>query len=124
MELVLVVVILGIIAGFVIPNFETTIERAHSNDAKANLRAIHSANRIYYAEKNSYWPETAGSYNLAAINSALRLSIYANGMGYTCAPGITLGTTYQCDAERNDWALRITEAYPTTAITCIAGTCP
>ncbi len=121
-ELITVLVILGIIAGFAIPNYNTAIERSHRRDADIQLRAIHVANQIYRAQNGNY---LAGTFDLAAINNTLGLNIISNGMDYQCSGD---GTTYSCTATHNAWTLGVTEqALSDTAPLnpdCTTGTCP
>lgn len=100
MELMTVVVIVGIIASFAIPNYQRTIERAHQRDADTNLMSIHAANQIYRAENSVFWPGMAnpGNQNLAQINQNLRLSIIGNGMTYLCSSATN--NDFTCTATR------------------------
>lgn len=54
LELLLVVVIVGILAAMALPNFARAAERARIKDAQAVLSAIHSAERVYFLDQNSY----------------------------------------------------------------------
>ena len=104
-ELIVVVIIIGIIASFAIPNYGRTIERAHWRDAETNLLAIHAADRIYFSENGQYWPHGLPGA-LADINHDLRLSIIPNGMTYSCT-NVT-PTDYTCTATRNPPAASFT----------------
>ena len=53
-ELMIVVALIGILAAIAIPNFLTYQARAKQSEAKMNLAAIHTAEVIYFAEKNAY----------------------------------------------------------------------
>ena len=97
MEIITVVVIIGIMATFAIPNYTISIERAHRKDATQNLIAVHTANEIYQANEGSYWPTSGGWNDLAAINTNLRLSIIDNGSEYRCRK---TGPNYNCQACR------------------------
>ena len=98
MELMTVVVIIGIMASFAIPNYTRSVERAHRRDATANLISLHAANQILRSETNDYWPSGPGWFDLAQINTALRLAIVANGLEYQCRD---LGAvSYECQACR------------------------
>ena len=122
-ELIVVVLIIGIMAGFAIPNYGRAVERAHRRDAETNLLAIHAANRIYFSEHDNYWPD-GGAGALADINQNLRLSIIPNGMTYNCT-NVT-ANDYTCTATRNppatSFTITITQAQPPNP-TC-SGTCP
>ena len=128
-ELITVVIIIGVIAAFAIPSYQTAIERTHRRDAETNLMAIHADNKIYFSDKSVYWPDPVVNdppgVLLAGINSALKLSIIANGMDYKCSN--TAANNFTCTAVRQSpapvFTLTITQAFPSTAISC-TGTCP
>jgi len=48
-ELIVVMVIIGIMAGFGIPNFTKSINRSRARDAILNLNVIHSSDVLYHA---------------------------------------------------------------------------
>ena len=98
-ELMLVIVIMGIIAGFTVPNYGRAVGRAYMRDGRNNLIIIKEANQINRAQQGVYWPATAVVQNLAAINTNLRLNILANGSTYTCV-GVAGGATFTCTALR------------------------
>ena len=114
MEIMAVVIIVGILSSFAIPNYTRAIERAHRRDATANLTSIHSANQIFRSERGEFWPTVGGPQDLTAINTGLRLAIISNGMTYQCqrfAVGVPPGQ-YTCTAARDTGAytLSVTEA--------------
>jgi prepilin-type N-terminal cleavage/methylation domain-containing protein len=121
-ELIIVVVLIGMMAMFVIPNFSKAVNKSYAKAAYNNLLIIYSAEKLYYNNgNNNYLPSTATTWNLTQINTGLNLSIIANGITYTCTG--TNGTTFSCDAAYGStFTLRITQAGPTTS--CAAGTCP
>jgi len=80
MEVMTVVIIVGVIAVFAIPNFSKT---------------IHAAQDIYRAQTGAYWSPGV-TYDVTAINSNLGLSIMENGMQYTCYDDLSGG--YFCFA--------------------------
>src|SRR6476661_2572888 len=53
-ELMIVVAIIGILAAIAIPNFIRFQARAKQSEAKANLKAVFTAQRAYYQEKDRY----------------------------------------------------------------------
>jgi len=80
-ELIIVIILIGIIAGFAVPNYGKAIRKAHERDAIIQLTAIHAANLMYQAQQRTFLPQGAGDLN--AINTGLNLNIIANGMTYT-----------------------------------------
>jgi type IV pilus assembly protein PilA len=55
-ELMIVVAIIGILAAIAIPNFIKFQARSKQSEAKSNLKAIYTAERSYYQEKDTYSP--------------------------------------------------------------------
>jgi len=124
MEIMIVVIIVGIIAAFAIPNYSRSVSQSHLQDAMMQLSAIRSANQVYYARTSRYWPATAAN-NVAAINSFLSLNIIENAMTYSCT-GIASGATFNCTATPVGSAYTVTvtqNVLSSTNPTC-GGTCP
>lgn len=124
MEVMTVVIIVGVIAVFAIPNFSKTMTQSHEQDTMTQMTALHAANEIYRAQNGGYWPPDASTYNLAAINSALGLSILSNGMNYGCV-GNT-GAGYTCTANRpsGDLIVVVTEAALSATNPQVTSSCP
>lgn len=53
-ELMVVITIMGIMATMCLPTFQKAIEQSRTDIAAANLRAIWSAERLYWLEYHSY----------------------------------------------------------------------
>ena len=125
MEIMIVVIIVGIIAAFAIPNYSRSVSQSHLQDAMMQLSAIRSANQVYYARTSKYWPATAAANNVTAINSFLSLNIIENAMTYSCT-GIASGATFNCTATPVGSAYTVTvtqNVLSSTNPTC-GGTCP
>ena len=54
MEVMIVVVIIGILAALAYPNLEKYLKRARQTEAKTNLSAIYTAQKIYFILHQSY----------------------------------------------------------------------
>ena len=54
MEVMIVVVIIGILAALAYPNLEKYLKRARQTEAKTNLSAIYTAQKIYFTLHKSY----------------------------------------------------------------------
>ena len=110
-ELLIVVIVIGLIAGFAIPNYQKSVERAHRRDAETNLMAMHAANSSYRAEFGFFWPGDVGVFHLIGdINNTivlggLGMAIIENGFTYHCF-GFA-GGGYQCDAQRGGYTVSI-----------------
>lgn len=79
-ELLVVVILIGIIAAFALPNYQKAILKAHERDAVVQLTVIHAALKIYEAQTNTY--PTDSTLDLTGINDRLGLNVIANGMEY------------------------------------------
>ena len=53
-ELIIVVIILGILAGIAIPGYRKTAEKGFRDEAKVILQAIYTAERTYRLHHNTY----------------------------------------------------------------------
>lgn len=53
-ELMIVVAIIGILAAIAIPNFAKFQARSKQSEAKSNLKALYTAERSYFQEKDNY----------------------------------------------------------------------
>ena len=125
MEILVVVIIVGIIAGFAIPNYGKSVEQGYLQDAMIQLSAIRSANQLYYAKTSTYWPPTSDRY-VSAINTSLSLNIIENGLAYECDPGGVVNQTFTCTATRTGGAFTVTvdEAPLSTTNPDCSGSCP
>ena len=54
MEVMIVVVIIGILTALAYPNLEKYLKRARQTEAKTNLSAIYTAQKIYFTLNQSY----------------------------------------------------------------------
>jgi prepilin-type N-terminal cleavage/methylation domain-containing protein len=84
LELTVVVVIIGILVSFAVPQFAVTKERALDKEAKAVILLIQAAERTYRMEEGTYYPNPAAAIsnsnaaNTKDINDLLRTSIPVN----------------------------------------------
>ncbi len=91
-EIFLVIVILGVLACFAVPNYILGLSRTYARNAVDNLVSIQSAQLIYIQANGSYYESSYQSNNPAVddsptLNSRLNLNITPNG-----------GTKYYCDS--------------------------
>ncbi len=74
LELIITVIIITVMGAIAIPAFRVTQERALDNEAKANVKLIQAAQKIYSVEYGGYF---AQSTNLG-INTNFRVSVPAS----------------------------------------------
>lgn len=82
MEIMVVIIIIGIIATLGLPQFAKTKESTLDKEAKANLRLIQAAEKIYHLEHNEYYPDTGSVDNNTNINDNLKLSLTTQNWTY------------------------------------------
>jgi prepilin-type N-terminal cleavage/methylation domain-containing protein len=109
-ELMIVIVLIGVIAGFALPNFSKAVLKAQARDAMSQLEGLYAANKIYRAQNNTFWVATAGS--AAAINAGpLNLNIVpSTGVNYTYTG---VAATFRADAVRggaSPFTIRISQS--------------
>lgn len=70
-ELMVAVAILGVIIAFAEPSFRRTIEQSRADIAVANLRAIWTAQRLYWLENRTYAESLSELESLDLLDSTL-----------------------------------------------------
>lgn len=85
MELIIVTVILGIIAGFAIPGYQKATARQQVKRLILTANLVAGAQEIYKARNGRYWCDaSAACSNPSNINAALGITIAAeSGVTYT-----------------------------------------
>lgn len=96
MELMIVIVILGVLASFAIPNYIRTRQQALVKEAVASLRLMAAAEEIYRMENNTYAACTTGT---ALCNTNLRLRLPTLGNWAYTVNGVT-ATTFTARATK------------------------
>lgn len=125
-EILVVIVIIGILVALALSSFGVTKERAMDKEAKANLRLIQAAEKIYKLEMAYYYPPGTSTSDVGSINANLKLRLPA--------PPKTISWNYNVDAAgeqikatRNKTGGRdFTISFTTDTITCTpnSDTCP
>lgn len=110
LELMVVVIIIGVIAAFAIPNYNKSIQKAHERDMLTQLTSIHAANLLYRSYDGKYWNTGGVAQSMAQINSTLSINIIANS-GTTYNYNSANGSSYTATATWNIiYTLQVTEA--------------
>jgi type IV pilus assembly protein PilA len=89
-ELMIVVAIIGILAAIAIPNFVRFQARSKQSEAKTNLKALFTAQKAYYGEKDGYLSD--GSIIGWAPEQGNRYRYDIGGTGSWSRPGTTTGS--------------------------------
>jgi prepilin-type N-terminal cleavage/methylation domain-containing protein len=132
MEIMIVVVILGAIMSYAMPNYTRTVERTYVSDAMMQLTALYSANQIYKIRNGTYWPLTNGQ-DISQINSSLSLNIIpslvmtyncdGNGVLFTCTATRTGGGAYAVTVDQGNLKTTVPPDSINDNPRC-TGTCP
>jgi len=120
-ELIIVCVIIGILASIGVPTFQKARERVLDNEAKANLKLIIAAEKIYRMENATYY----GSANVNNLNTNLRLALPTAGKWTYIANGTVSNACAQAQRNGNDsrfWSM--TNAQEEPVLSACAATTP
>ncbi len=115
-EIIIVVIIIGILVTFAMPQFAKTRERAFDNEAKANLRLMQAAEKIYKMEIGGYY---GPSNVIAAINTNLKLSLPATSKWNYSVAASGDASAVRTTGDRT-WSLGIAADDPG----CVGAGCP
>ena len=126
-EIIVLIIILGIIAGFTIPNYRKSVEAEFERTARFQLENIYKAEQIYRAKAKDYWPDDPSAVgtdqDITAINDALFLNITEEGMTYICHRDAS--DHIKCTATRDGTTFQLGICVDIDdTICCDAGTCP
>lgn len=96
MEILIVIIIIGVIIAFGIPQYENAIRAARQKSVNLCLTLIQDAQSLYFDDNGFYFPDPSGlaQPGLLPINSNLGLNITGDIIYFTCAPSGM--TDFQC----------------------------
>ncbi|MCK5014525.1 MAG: prepilin-type N-terminal cleavage/methylation domain-containing protein [Candidatus Omnitrophica bacterium] len=119
-ELMVVVVVIGLVASFAVPNYTKTLNRARERDAVGNLEFIREAVRLYIVREGVVAPPAFA--NIGAINTTLKINIFEQeGNTYSC----TVANIYTCLATNTaGWQIRFRLDTNDGKVDCSIGPCP
>ena len=100
LELIVVIIIIGILAAFAIPNFYKAIETTKVREAISSLKQIKAGEVIYYNEEYTYWPRGSAESNVAIINRRLRLFLDTGELNWDYYVNATARTSFTATAKR------------------------
>ena len=128
-ELIVVIIIIGILVTLALPQFSRTKESALGKEARANLKLIAAAEKIYRMEIGGYYPIPAASQSvISEINDHLKLSATEANWDYSVTSTGTPPSTFTVYGDRLgsggylDCQYSINQAQDEPVIA--AGTCP
>jgi len=101
-EVLIVVIIIGILAAIGIPQFADSIEKAKGGEARAGLGHIQTAEKIYYAENESY------TDSLPQLDISLTQRYWA--FSITTATGLYTATAARSGGTRDGNTITMNEA--------------
>ena len=96
LELMVVIVIMGVLIGMSLPRFGRAIEQSRADIAAANLRAIWSAERLYWLEHRAYTAELPSLQALGLLDPAVVMAT----SGYVYAVPSATDRTFTATATR------------------------
>jgi prepilin-type N-terminal cleavage/methylation domain-containing protein len=70
-EMMIVLVVMGVMISFGIPQFSRALEQARADVAGANLRAIWTAERIYWLDNRTYTTSLPGLVSLNLLDPSI-----------------------------------------------------
>lgn len=107
-EILVVIIIIGILAGLSLPNFTKTKEKALDMEAKISLNLIQNAEKFVFMKNMAYYNGTLS--NLTDINTNLQLALpESSSWSYTITPvlAVSTATDYTATATRTGYDNRI-----------------
>lgn len=98
-ELIVVIIIIGILVTLGLTQYIPARESALGREAKANLKLIAAAEKIYRMETGGYYPlDGILKTDISVINTDLKLSLTAANWGYSIDGGTG---AFRAQADRN-----------------------
>jgi len=102
MEMIVVIVIIGLVAAFAIPNYHKTIVKTTLKSCLDELNLVHGSQKLYRIENGNYFPEWGdGDATWAQMKVALGLELLPqDDVTYSC---LDTGNnqTFDCRATGN-----------------------
>jgi|GEM_PF-6849179 len=100
-EVLVVVVLMGIIAGFGMTGYYKSQERAHLSTAETQLTMLAKAQAMYFVRQETYYPPSGwGTVDDSdMIEDALHVFLPESGFDYWCEDTLD-EATYRCVAQR------------------------
>ena len=116
-EIIVVLIIIGVIAGMGLIRYSGVTEESLDKEAKANLKLMQTAEKLYHVEFNPYYYPSPGSGvtpNLAQINDNLKLTLPTSSIKWTYQINTAgTATATRTSGGGRQWTLTINADEPT-----------
>ena len=105
LELILVIVVIGVLAGVAVPRFSHTVEKSRTTEAINILQTLRDAQEVYNLENGVYATDPDGldvtipvsrNFNAPTVAADPVASIQRNAGGYNYTLTIDIGGTVKC----------------------------
>ena len=96
-EMMVVLVVMSVMISFGIPQFSRALEQSRADVAGANLRAIWSAERIYWLDNRNYTSSLSALVNLNLLDPTIPSDTFYS---YQVQVPATDGTPFSASAQR------------------------
>ncbi len=100
-EIVVIVVVLAVLAGFTVPKFMVLVHKAKEGSTKQKLGQLRSAIAAYYGEHQGVYPTDDLS---SLVPQYIEKIPQANVPGYAPTNHVTVGTYEQAYTKTGGWA--------------------
>lgn len=97
-EMLVVTLIIGVLASLAAPSYQRAAEQSRADLAAANLRAIWSAERLYWIEYQTYQINLSTLQSMGILDPAIVLA----STGYVYAVPSASASAFQATATRSD----------------------
>ncbi|MBN1912843.1 MAG: prepilin-type N-terminal cleavage/methylation domain-containing protein [Candidatus Omnitrophica bacterium] len=82
-EIMVVLIIIAILIALALPGFNQTKERGLTKEAKANLKLISVAEKIYRMKNAFYYPYSGSETVASNINESLKVKLFEENWDYS-----------------------------------------
>lgn len=126
LELLTVLIIVGILAALSLPNLLKMKEKSYDNEAKASLKLIQAAEKIYHMQNGFYYPYSSTTITNSLLNTNLKVFLPTStsaAWNYSTTTGTGAASATRNKTAGRTWSINIADENPTcssgAADTCI-----
>lgn len=121
-ELIVVLIVIGILTTFAVPQFAVTKERALDREVISTLGIIRAAERAYRMEESAFYPASGTTSDINTINTTLRLSLPFVSPSWTYSVGGISTATRTAGSRIRIWSMDAANDDEVAALSC-SGSC-